>query len=95
MKRKRRANQKKNDISSIEVDMSWVKPGVNVLLDSGDDEKPYVAKVQDIDTATEQVKVKRTPQKTPKSITKISIALVYSTHADVSIDRWIRVRTDV
>ena len=43
--------------SSSKVDLKWVQPGVNVLIDSGDDDKPFVAKVQHVDTATQQAKV--------------------------------------
>ena len=62
MKRKRGHKKKKKKYcppvaSSIEVDMSWVKVGVNVLLDSGDDEKPFVATVRHVDMERELVKV--------------------------------------
>ena len=44
--------------SSIKVDMSWVQPGVNVLVDSGDEDRPFVAKVLHVDSVSQQVQVK-------------------------------------
>ena len=53
-----RLNSSKNTSSSSKVDLKWVQPGVNVLIDSGDDDKPFVAKVQHVDTAAQQAKVR-------------------------------------
>ena len=44
--------------SSIEVDLSWVQPGVNVLVDSGDEDRPFVAKVLHVNSVSQQVQVK-------------------------------------
>ena len=43
---------------SSKVDLWWVQPGVNVLIESGDDDKPFVAKVKHVDTAKQRAKVR-------------------------------------
>lgn len=37
--------------------MGWVQPGVDVIIDSGDDEKPYIAKIVKVDEKRHNVYV--------------------------------------